>query len=195
MSPEERQTESVQDERSARIKRAALQVFAKHGLAGAKMSMIAAEAGVSQGLSYRYYSSKEELFALLVEEAIEEAQAALRDVKHGPGTPFEQIRAMTIRMLDDSHKHYFMLMRQAQSSDDVPDKVKRLLQRYSPTDSIEHVVPVFVQGQQDGQFGQGDARELLLFYFSVISGLMLQDVPASPSGWSRQTDRLMKLLT
>ncbi|WP_420481830.1 TetR/AcrR family transcriptional regulator [Cohnella zeiphila] len=39
------------DERREQIKKAALKVFAGKGLAGTKMSAIAAEAGISQGLS------------------------------------------------------------------------------------------------------------------------------------------------
>lgn len=50
-----------QDERREQIKKAARKVFAIKGIAGTKISMIAAEAGISQGLTYRYFQSKEEL--------------------------------------------------------------------------------------------------------------------------------------
>lgn len=47
----EQQLEQIHDERREQIKKAALKVFARHGINGTKMSMIAAEAGISQGLS------------------------------------------------------------------------------------------------------------------------------------------------
>ena len=46
---------------------AAIRVFAHKGLAGAKMAEVAAEAGVSYGLAYHYFKSKEQLFAELVD--------------------------------------------------------------------------------------------------------------------------------
>ncbi|PUB10475.1 TetR family transcriptional regulator [Paenisporosarcina sp. OV554] len=55
----EPQPNNIHDERREQIKNAALKVFAHRGIIGTKMSMIAAEAGISQGLSYRYFKSKE----------------------------------------------------------------------------------------------------------------------------------------
>jgi AcrR family transcriptional regulator len=75
------------DDPRYQIKRAALKLFAKRGIDGTKMSTIASEAGISQGLSYRYFSSKDDIFTLLVQEAIEEAQAAVRNVHQLPGSP------------------------------------------------------------------------------------------------------------
>jgi hypothetical protein len=43
---------------------------------------LAAEAGIIQGLSYRYFNSKEELFITLIQEAMEEANAAFENVNH-----------------------------------------------------------------------------------------------------------------
>ncbi|UUZ92326.1 TetR/AcrR family transcriptional regulator [Paenibacillus sp. P25] len=136
MTPTQGNTpDPIYDERREQIKRAAMKVFARYGIAGTKMSMIAAEAGISQGLSYRYFSSKEELFTILVEEALEEAQTALRSTPQLPGGPKEQIRALTERMLDEEHKHNFMLLQQAQTSEDVPEQAKRILEQYSMQDA------------------------------------------------------------
>lgn len=84
----EHQPDHIHDERREQIKRAALKVFAYRGIAGTKMSMITAQAGISQGLFYRYFNSKEELFTILVQDAMEEAQAAVKNVRHLPGTPY-----------------------------------------------------------------------------------------------------------
>jgi AcrR family transcriptional regulator len=66
-------------DRLDRILEAALHVFARLGLGRAKMSDVAAEAGVSQGTLYNYVESKEALFALLVE----------RSLGGAPSTPVE----------------------------------------------------------------------------------------------------------
>lgn len=190
----EQPPDRAHDERREQIKRAALKIFAQRGIAGTKMSMIASEAGISQGLSYRYFNSKEEIFSVLVQEAIEEAQAAINNVHQLPGTPLEQIRTLTKRMLDESHKHFFLLLQQVQKSDDAPAKAKEMVNQYSPKDTIDKLVPIFIKGQQTGEFCQGNPQELLILYFTVITGLMLQETQSN-KGWLSEVDTLMKILT
>ncbi|MDQ0878718.1 AcrR family transcriptional regulator [Paenibacillus sp. V4I3] len=190
----EQSPDRTHDERREQIKRAALKIFAQRGIAGTKMSMIASEAGISQGLSYRYFNSKEEIFSVLVQEAIEEAQAAINNVHQLPGTPLEQIRTLTKRMLDESHKHFFLLLQQVQKSDEVPAKAKEMVNQYSPRDTIDKLVPIFIKGQQTGEFCQGNPQELLILYFTVITGLMLQETQSN-KGWLLEVDTLMKILT
>ncbi|TCM96862.1 TetR family transcriptional regulator [Paenibacillus sp. BK033] len=189
------QAEQAFDGRKDQIKKAALKIFAEKGLAGTKMSMIAEEAGISQGLSYRYFESKDEIFALLVEEAIEESRNAVGDIKKLPGSPLEQLRAFTLRMLDENHKLYFLLVQQAQTSEGVPSRAREAIGRYSPQDTIEQIIPIFVQGQQEGQFAEGDAYKRLILFLSVVNGLMLQDAKAVGMDWTQEVDRLMNILT
>src|SRR5215468_10032538 len=65
----EADNERVRDEQRARILDGARAVFARRGMA-ATMAEVAAAAGVSQGLAYRYFASKDELFRALVAEAM-----------------------------------------------------------------------------------------------------------------------------
>jgi len=190
----EPKSDTVLDERREQIIKAALIVFAKQGIDGTKMSMIATEAGISQGLSYRYFSSKEELFTVLVQEAIHEAQAAIRNIVNLPGSPKEQIRAFTEHMLDEDNKHYFMLIQHA-LTEEAPKQVKQLIEQYSPKDTLDHLVPIFIKGQQIGELCEGDPFKLLFLYFSVITGLMLQDTPMDKGYWLQEVDHLMKLIT
>ncbi|MEK3720117.1 TetR/AcrR family transcriptional regulator [Paenibacillus sp. FSL H8-0034] len=191
---QDQKPEALADDRRERIKKAALKVFAKRGLQAAKMSMIAEEAGVSQGLSYRYFSSKEELFTILVQEALDEAETSLADVSQLSGSPKERLRAFTLTMLDESHKSYFMLLRYAQIEEGVPEQTKQILESYSPDRMIGQLVPLIHQGQQAGEFSEDEPHKLLFFYFSVITGLMLQDVPGIYGDWQSEVDRLMKLI-
>jgi TetR/AcrR family transcriptional regulator of autoinduction and epiphytic fitness len=188
------QSNHIHDQRREQIKRAALKVFANQGLAGTKMSMIAKEAGISQGLSYRYFNSKEELFNVIVEEALEEAQTAIKNLQHLPGTPIEQIRLFTKNMLDESHKHFFLLLQQVQTSNEVTLKTKQIIEQYSPQDTIHLLVPIFIKGQKLGEFCEGDPYKLLYLYFSVITGLMLQGIHSSEHNWLEEIDNLMKIL-
>ncbi|SRR5579885_176008 len=58
------------EERPSEILEAALRVFAEKGFAGARMSDIAARAGVTKGTIYLYFDSKEAVFKALVRDTI-----------------------------------------------------------------------------------------------------------------------------
>lgn len=188
------QMDQHRDERREQIKKAALKVFARRGLIGTKMSMIAKEAGISQGLSYRYYSSKDELFIALVKDAMEETAKAFATLGLMNGSPTEKIREFTIRMLDASNRHSFMLIQQVQISDEVPYKAKEIVQQYQTTSFIEQLFPIFKEGQEKGEFSKGDPAELLMLYFSVISGLMLLPNGIDGINLQHDVDHLMKIL-
>ncbi|MCH6267178.1 TetR/AcrR family transcriptional regulator [Neobacillus citreus] len=169
----EQQLDQNREERREQIKKAALKVFTKRGIIGTKISMIAKEAGISQGLTYRYYHSKDELFIELVKDAMEETAEAFASLENMSSSPLEKIKELTKKMLDTSNKHSFMLIQQVQTSDEVPDKAKEIVRQYPIPSFIEQLIPVFKKGQEMGEFCKGDPAKLLMLYFSVISGLML----------------------
>ncbi len=175
MSPlNKQQLEQIRDKRRDEIKQAALKVFARKGMMGTKMSMIAEEAGVSVGLAYRYYSSKDELFLLLVEGLLEDAREELDVTQALPGTPLEQIRTLTQSMLDEKSRYAFMFIHQVRKADHVPEKVAQLLEKNKTNTFYEKLVPVFEKGQKEGQFYEGDARQIIAWYFLVMDSLLVQ---------------------
>src|SRR5215472_13795593 len=70
----EEANQQVREAQRGRIFAAATRVFAEKGLA-ATMAEIAEAAGVSQGLAYRYFASKDELIRAIVAEAMQAAPA------------------------------------------------------------------------------------------------------------------------
>ncbi len=56
------------EERKAEILSAAIRVFARKGYDKTSISDIAKEIGISQGLCYRYYTSKEEIYDAALDE-------------------------------------------------------------------------------------------------------------------------------
>lgn len=195
MSPlSKKQLDQIRDERTAQIKQAARKVFARHGFARTKTSMIAAAAGISEGLIYRYFESKDVLYAAIVEELLRDAASEIDDRRELPGTPYEQIKALTRNMLDEENKFAFMLILKARKSDDLPPQVTRLFEQYSPDTMIDRLLPVFVQGQESGEFAPGNPRQLLCWYMSVINSLILQEQGGEEYGFP-DVDVLMRMLT
>ncbi|WP_169082648.1 TetR/AcrR family transcriptional regulator [Paenibacillus sp. PL91] len=170
------QLHHIRDERKEQIAGAALKVFSRRGINGTKMSMIAAEAGISHGLLYHYFKSKEELFITLVEHAMIAAQDAMRNVYDYPGSPIDKIKSLTHDMLDESGTDYFMLIHQARTSEGVPEKVKQLIEDYSMKAAVNQLLPLFQEGQAAGQIIAGDLEEMIASYLSVVNGLMVLNV-------------------
>lgn len=139
------------------------------------MSLIAKEASISEGLIYRYFKSKKELFITLIQELIEEARRELEHVQHLPGTPFEQIKSLTENMLDENNKYAFMLIERARKDDDVPEKVTRIFENIPTNGLTDLLVPVFIKGQKSGEFSSGEPRKLLTWYFTIVISLLTQE--------------------
>ncbi|HET7115517.1 MAG TPA: helix-turn-helix domain-containing protein [Hanamia sp.] len=67
------QLEELRERKSAVILEAALKVFAERGYNGSTISMIAEEAGISKGLLYTYFESKEILLDNLLKFGLKKA--------------------------------------------------------------------------------------------------------------------------
>ncbi len=63
--------EQMREESSALIRQAAMQLFARKGYGNTSMEEIAREAGVSKGLIYNYFDSKQNLLLTIIEEGIQ----------------------------------------------------------------------------------------------------------------------------
>lgn len=73
MSPKTKeQNQLLREERKTSIMEAALEVFAEKGFETASISLIANRAGISKGLIYNYFESKEELIKEIMFKGIEQ---------------------------------------------------------------------------------------------------------------------------
>jgi AcrR family transcriptional regulator len=88
------------NERPQEILDAALQVFAEHGLARARVEDVATCAGVSKGTVYLYFESKEELFREAIRDRIARTLEMLESATP-PGDPVARLR----RFIDAYWKH------------------------------------------------------------------------------------------
>lgn len=191
----EEQLHQIRDDRKVQIKHVALKVFSKYGINGTKMSMIAKEAGVSQGLFYRYFKSKDELFMMLIQEAMEESVSSIEKIYSLSVPPKEKIRTLTEVILDEGGKYYFMLIHQAHTSSGVPEKTKQLLEQYPLKLYIDLLLPLFREGQRVGEIVEGDLEEMISGYLSILSGVMVINSQENSFYQIPKVDLLMRILT
>jgi len=160
--------QQIRDERREQILSTAAEVFARNGLASTKISDIAEAAGISQGLLYRYFANKEELFAELIEwvthRAIQQAQAAL---EHS-GTPWEKLHWLTEQFIQGilQYPMYYQLFSQALS---LSGRVREIIQEMEAlTKALRQLI---VEGQALGQVAKRDPDQLVLLYLCCLYGL------------------------
>lgn len=85
----------LRKKRMEEIEEGALYYFAKYGLAGAKISDLAKYLGISQGLLYRYYASKEELFKVVSSKWIQNRDTNFQELVDAPISSVEKIKFLT----------------------------------------------------------------------------------------------------
>ena len=73
------QLKELKENRKSEILEAALSVFAEYGYNGATISMIAEKAGISKGLLYNYFESKEILLDNLLQFGLSKAASFMTD--------------------------------------------------------------------------------------------------------------------
>lgn len=177
MSPRNEETNrQIRDERKEQILRAALQVFAKKGLAATKISDIAAAAQLSHGLIYHYFRSKDEIFTVLATEALKTSHSIMVHAANLPGTPLERLQVMTESIVPNAYHgigpYYFLIVIQAFTSEAVPSQVKELATSQSAI-YTDVLVPLIKEGQQRGEIVQGDPLKLAVSYTSMIQGIAI----------------------
>ena len=92
--------QQVRDERRRHILDISVLVFARQGLAATKIADIAAAGQMSQGLIYRYFTSKEEIYAAVLERAMQSTLRIGREALEREGTPLENLRWLLQYVID-----------------------------------------------------------------------------------------------
>ncbi len=167
----------MKDERREQILSGSLRLFATKGLAATKISDIAASAGMSQGLVYHYYESKESIFVELIQTAFLKMNKAALELEHLPLPPREKIRIAIEQLLRglDKNEHsgfYHLLIAVATSSDAIPEKAKKIIKKENRV-PYEVMTRIIAAGQKDGSIINFDPAELALVFWTSIKGLAI----------------------
>jgi AcrR family transcriptional regulator len=177
MSRNKELNQIIKDERREQILAAALKLFATKGLAATRMSDISKSTGISQGLIYHYYRSKEVLFTNLVDTAIEKMNAAAINLESLPLSAKEKIILATDLLLkgfneNASTSDYYFLITQTALSDAFPKEAKDII-RSKNNIKYDVMMRIFKQGQDEGTVENHNVSEMATLFFSAMNGLAL----------------------
>ena len=182
MSPRTKaQLEAVKEAAREKILDAGLLLFARKGVAATGVTEIAREAGVSLGLLYHYYTSKEELFAALVKMAMEGAKETLTTCQEA-GSAKEQIQKISrlacgVLQRENRTAYYFLLLIQAGLAGLSPSAQGQGLLKGADVGAPFGILQRLVkEGQAQGTVKAGEPRQLAQLYWAAFQGLCLYKV-------------------
>lgn len=136
------------------------------------MSDVASEAGVSPGLAYHYFPSKEAIFLALVRQSVRPAEELRAIVQRIPGTPRDRLKRMLAGMLERRRKdpEFFQFFYQAMASDSLPADLREQINEQAL--SIREIMRgLVVEGQATGEIANDDPDKLVSALLACIDGL------------------------
>lgn len=154
----------------------ALELFVTKGYTETKISDIAEALGISVGLLFHYYESKEKLYEALIRMGIETAKIPLTIPFNDPLEFFTRSAEGIFTAAENSPwvSQMFVLMSQARRQG-VTEELRQLA---LSAEQIHHSSELVKQGQAQGVIKDGDPIALSFAFWSSIQGIMEQHLIA-----------------
>lgn len=152
---------------------AGLELFVTKGYAATKIADIAKKVGMSTGLLFHYFESKEKLYEELVRMGLEgTAYPAGLGCTHAIDFFLQFAEQLFAYMRQQPvMAKMFVLMAEAQRSEATPAHIREIAMKVN---TIEQFVPIIQWGQQEGTIREGDPLALSNAFWCSIQGIAEQ---------------------
>jgi AcrR family transcriptional regulator len=150
-------------------------MFASNGLLATKISDISSKIGLSYGLLYHYFKSKESIFIELVKRAINMSNENIENVCKTNLEPVEKLYSLIKSVLDSINNnlsaYYFILIIQVIVNESVPKETKELLKNFSKP--VDMLCVLIKEGQNKGTIIDGNVEDITTTFWSIIYGIAI----------------------
>jgi AcrR family transcriptional regulator len=189
MSPRTKeQYEEIRKESQDKILSAALELFSNHGFHQTSVNMIAKKAGVSQGLLYRYFESKEALLDVIIKHAFNDIFSILPESSQFK-TSNEYLQNFIVNILEEAIKFadhwrlFFILI----LHDEISQKYSSEFMQYSKN-MVDYFKELFIK------FGSPDPELDTFLFHTALDGIIITLI-LSPSDVSirKIAERLVEI--
>jgi AcrR family transcriptional regulator len=174
MSPRKQaDNDAIRTIRRNQILFAAARQFAAQGLAATRMQDIARAAGISPGLAYHYFPSKEDLYIEIVGLAIGASLDSFRQAAVAPGYGLARLRGLLHAIFPHAFQNegaaFFHIMIQVMTMESVPAQTRERLRRSWPEYQAQ-LAGIFRAGQADGSIRPDPVDQQVLVLCSILQG-------------------------
>jgi len=158
-----------------KIREAALSQFARKGLFATRIQDIAEEAGISQGLLYRHYKSKAEIYSDLIEDALDklnDASLKVRDLDMDSGKKIRLALDELFKTIKQSERfrQTSRLIAQSMNSEAIPERIQLIIDEKREVPYLVFA-DIMAKGQCENLLVDGDPYELSVLFWSTVNGL------------------------
>lgn len=159
--------------RRIQIIQATLDLFVERGYYGTKTSQISKKAGISEGLLFHYFPTKEILLEELVNIGLEGMRMPMQIQAENGLDFFYQFTKMLFLQVEKNAfiAKMFVFMAVVAQAEDIPGKLRKLA---ASVDTIAFCQNWVEAGQKDGSIRKGDVMALSNMYWCSIHGIMSQ---------------------
>ena len=177
---------------------AAIRVFARQGFHSARVSDVAAEAGVAYGLVYHYFDSKDQMLNELFSERWSLLLDAIREADDELDTPQEKLKAAA-GFIIESYRHNPELMKV------IIIEVTRAANSFGATHlpeisrAYDAVAQIVSEGQASGVFRPEVDPDFVGMWFygaieQLLSGWVFGLIPATDEEFDRAQEMVVETL-
>lgn len=176
MSPRRQETnEAMRRESLQKISSAALRVFSLYGYHGATLKKITNETGLSYGLVYHYFSSKEKIFLHLVDLALKNSRQLMERAMERSGSAWQKIQYFSTILVEELKgevlaSHFAITQLAMTQATDIPGIDEFIAQRISHYALFDQLIE---EAQKDGDIIQEKPEILSGAYLALVQGLAL----------------------
>lgn len=179
--------EEQKSKRREEILMAGLELFIRRGYAATKIKDIADSVGMSVGLLFHYFETKERLYEELIRIGVSGPMGMMTQSDLEPLDFFRLTAEQILHIIkaEPFVAKMFVLMNQAIYNEAAPQSVKDLLKSM---DIITPSIALIKQGQANGTIREGDPYALSIAYWCVIQGIaeqvaLVPEAPCPESDW------------
>lgn len=170
----------------------ALELFVTKGYAGTKTKDISNELGISEGLMFHYFSSKEKIYLELVKLGVE-GMELFQSVNDEPYQAFYDVLNDFLHKVRENRivAKVFILVDRAQNRESTPDAVYNVACK---VDTVNKSVEIIKKGQEMGVFRDGDPMTLSYTFWNAVQGIM-EELGKNGNMEVPETEWIMAILT
>jgi AcrR family transcriptional regulator len=173
MSPRTaKQYEEIRTDKRNQIMEAAVKLFAEKGFHATSISLIAKEAGISKGLMYNYFDSKETLLKEIMDELTNQVMDLMNPDHDDEITSqeMEDFFSLIIKLLKENHEHWKLYFQLSMKKD-----VFEIIQKDYNSERIQKSQALIYKYFEE----RFDNPQLEMFVFSsIFKGFAMQYVYA-----------------
>jgi AcrR family transcriptional regulator len=175
MSP--KVSEAHKEERRSVLLASALECFAKKGYEATTVDDIVKNAGVSKGMLYNYFPSKEAIFLELLQERTDAYFSNIRELFHAKDTASDKLRALLNYYrelpMNDARREWITIYLEFWLSSSRNDEQQRLMEaRYERY--VAFLAEILEEGKNSGEFREDvDSRVVAAMVWALFDGIGL----------------------